>query len=194
MGGLCFPQSWDPLRPLKLEGNNRKKLKDYYGVPVACGCNYEIPALKTLPKPKKDKTDKRDKTTDKTTKTTDKTDNTTKNKTQASTSKSSDQAGSSNKTSKTPIDKEMGSDTDQENDQPKKIDDLLLDTPDDPPDDKLMDFSEGVNTANEQPDLSQLNIASGDSSVPDLNKNKTPSDNKDTNQEEIDKTPGDNSV
>ena len=33
--GLCFPQSWDPLRPLKLEGNNRKKLKDYYGVPVA---------------------------------------------------------------------------------------------------------------------------------------------------------------
>merc|ERR1711936_80912 len=160
--GLCFPQSWDPLRPLKLEGNNRKK----------------------------DKTDKRDKTTDKTNKTTDKTDNTTKNKTQASTSKNSDQAGSSNKTSKTPIDKEMGSDTDQENDQPKKIDDILLDTPDD----KLMDFSEGVTTANEQPDLSQLNIASGDSTVPDLNKNKTPSDNKDTTQEEIDKTPGDTPV
>ena len=26
--GLCFPQSWDPLRPLKLEHNNCKKLQD----------------------------------------------------------------------------------------------------------------------------------------------------------------------
>ena len=202
--GLCFPQSWDPLRPLTLVGNNRKKLNDCYGAPVACGCNYEIPALKSLPKPKRDKTDKKDKTTDKTTdktnKTTDKTDKTdktTKNKTHASSSKSFDQAGSSNKTTikHAPIDKEMDSDTDQENDLPKNIDDdNLLDTPDDPPNDNHMDFSEGVISANEQPDLSQLNIKSGDSSVPDLNKNKTPSDIKDTTQEDIDKTPGDNSV
>merc|ERR1711936_908948 len=83
--GLCFPQSWDPLRPLTLVGNNRKKLNDYYGVPVACGCNYEIPGLKSLPKPKKDKNDKNgdvkvDKR-DKTIKVKD-ADKTTKNKTQ----------------------------------------------------------------------------------------------------------------
>merc|ERR1712237_142590 len=81
--GLCFPKSWDPLRPLKLEGNNRKKLKDYYGVPVACGCNYEIPGLKSLPKAKKDKTDKKNDVKvdkrDKTIKVKD-TDKTTKNK------------------------------------------------------------------------------------------------------------------
>merc|ERR1711936_936723 len=122
--GLCFPQSWDPLRPLTLVGNNRKKLNDYYGVPVACGCNYEIPALKSLPKPKRDRTDKKDKTTNKTTDKTDKTDKTTKNKTHASSSKSFDQAGSSNKTTikHAPIDKDMDSDTDQENDLPKNID------------------------------------------------------------------------
>merc|ERR1712030_125499 len=100
------------------------------------------PALKSLPKPKKDKTDKKDKTTDKTDKTTDKTnkttdktdktDKTTKNKTNASSSKSLDQAGSSNKTTikHAPIDKVMDSDTDQENDLPKTIDDAnILDTP-----------------------------------------------------------------
>merc|ERR1712030_210524 len=133
------------------------------------------PALKSLPKPKKDKTDKKDKTTDKT----DKTDKTTKNKTNASSSKSLDQAGSSNKTTikHAPIDKEMDSDTDQENDLPKTVDDdNILDTPDDPPNDNQRDFSEGVISANEQPDLSQLYIKSGDSSVPDLNKNKTPFD------------------
>ena len=53
--GLCFPQSWDPTRPLKLENNHRDKLNNYYGVPVTCECNYEIPQLKGLPKAKKDK-------------------------------------------------------------------------------------------------------------------------------------------
>merc|ERR1712030_226544 len=53
--GLCFPQSWDPLRPLKLENNNRDKLDNYYGVPVTCQCDYAIPMLKGLPKAKKDK-------------------------------------------------------------------------------------------------------------------------------------------
>merc|ERR1712055_1188339 len=53
--GLCFPQSWDPLRPLKLENNNRDKLDNYYGVPVTCECDYAIPMLKGLPKAEKDK-------------------------------------------------------------------------------------------------------------------------------------------
>ena len=65
--GLVFPQSWDPLRPLKIEGNNRKpkKLEDNYGVPVACGCKYDIPLLKSLPKPKKEKKPKTDTKIDK---------------------------------------------------------------------------------------------------------------------------------
>merc|ERR1712030_121441 len=166
-----------------------------YGVPVACGCNYKIPGLKSLPKPKKDKNDKNgdvkvDKR-DRTIKVKD-ADKTTKNKTQASTSKSSDLAGSSNKNSKTKdsqIDKNKGSDTDHETDQPKRIDDRLLDTPDA----NLMDFSEGVTSANEQPNLSQLNKTTGDSTVPDLNKNKTPGDTSVTTIK-ISKTPGDTPV
>merc|ERR1712030_99679 len=96
--GLCFPQSWDPLRPLKLENNNRDKLDNYYGVPVTCECDYAIPMLKGLPKAKKDKSaenknvksSKSDKTKD-----ADKT-----HKTQSSSSKNPDSGESSSKTTK----------------------------------------------------------------------------------------------
>ena len=53
--GLCFPQAWDPARPLILEGNEDVPLRRLYDIPVDCGCEYEIPALKNLPKPKTDK-------------------------------------------------------------------------------------------------------------------------------------------
>ena len=51
--GLCFPNAWDPIRPLKLDDNDEVKLKSLYDTPVECGCDYEIPMLKNLPKPKK---------------------------------------------------------------------------------------------------------------------------------------------
>ena len=180
--GLCFPHSWDPLRPLKSEGNNRKKLEDYYGVPVACGCNYEIPLLKSLPKPKKPKkdksadtkNDKKDKS-DKSVKVKDAGKN-TKNKTQASTSKSDGSAESSNKTNKT-----KESQVNKKEESSDKLDDSILDIPDA----NLMDFSEGVNSANEQPKLSPVNKTTGDTTVPNLNKTTG-----DTQVPDLNKTPG----
>merc|ERR1712208_190022 len=53
--GLCFPNAWDPIRPLKLENNDEVRLNNLYDTPVACDCNYKIPMLKNLPKAKKDK-------------------------------------------------------------------------------------------------------------------------------------------
>ena len=98
--GLCFPNAWDPTRPLKLENNDEDRLNNYYSVPVACDCNYEIPMLKGLPKAKKDKSadDKNVKKskTDKT-KDADKTKDTTKNRIKSSSSKNADSAESSNK-------------------------------------------------------------------------------------------------
>merc|ERR1711888_365344 len=143
--GLCFPQSWDPLRPLKIEGNSRKKLEDNYGVPVACGCNYDIPLLKSLPKPKKpkkikstdtktDKKDKKDKVKD--------ANKNIKNKPQASSSKSDTTAESSNKTTKTK--ESQVNKSDESSDTKMVLDDIdsILDVPDEP---NLMEISEGAN-------------------------------------------------
>ena len=37
--GLCFPNAWDPIRPLKLDGNDDVILKPLYDIPVDCGCD-----------------------------------------------------------------------------------------------------------------------------------------------------------
>ena len=54
--GLCFPNAWDPMRPLILENNDEVRLKSLYDLPNNCPCDYEIPMLKHLPKAKKGKT------------------------------------------------------------------------------------------------------------------------------------------
>ena len=94
---LCFPNAWDPTRPLKLENNDENRLNNYYGIPVTCECNYEIPMLKGLPKAKKyksaeDKNVRKNKTKDN-----DKTKDTSKNKNKSSSSKTADSVESSDK-------------------------------------------------------------------------------------------------
>ena len=184
--GLVFPQSWDPLRPLNIRGSKNKKLEDTYGVPVACECNYDIPLLKSVPKPKKVK---KGKTTDtkidkKDTKIDKKVKDANKN-VKASTSKGVGSAESSIKTTKTKesqVNKnEKGSDTKDE----EKMDVGILDAPDDPPDPNLMDVSEGANSANGQPNLSSINIDTGDTKDSPLDKTTG-----DTSVPEVDKTSG----
>ena len=80
--GLCFPNAWDPIRPLQLENNDEARLESLYDVPVACECNYEIPMLKSSSKPKKDK-----RAESKTTKNKDKDATKTKTKDKSSSSK-----------------------------------------------------------------------------------------------------------
>merc|ERR1712030_2819 len=41
--GLCFPNAWDPTRPLILENNDEVRLKSLYDLPNNCPCDYEIP-------------------------------------------------------------------------------------------------------------------------------------------------------
>ena len=91
--GLCFPNAWDPIRPLKLDDNDEVKLKSLYDTPVECGCDYEIPMLKNLPKPKKNKS-----ADTKTTKNKDNKDKTkvTKTKAKSSSSKSADSSSKQN--------------------------------------------------------------------------------------------------
>ena len=183
--GLCFPQSWDPLRPLKLENNNRDKLDNYYGVPVTCECDYAIPMLKGLPKAKKDKSAENKNVKKSTTDKIKDADKNTKTKGQGSSSKNADSAESSNKISKP---KKSHKNKKEENSD-DRIDDKTEDTTDTNID---MAVSEGEGSANEQPHqpVDPVNTTTGDASVPDINKNKTPGDTSVTTTK-TSKTPSD---
>ena len=174
--GLCFPNAWDPTRPLKLENNDEVRLNNLYDTPVACDCNYEIPLLKHLPKAKKDKT-----ADNKNTRNKDKYKDATKTKSKSSSAKPAD-TGSKSKHSKPKKDKtanknETGEPSDQNIEKPGSSIDNDVD----------MLFSE--DSANVQhKSVEPANKTTGD--IPVTDKNKTPGDNIVTEN----KTPGDDSV